>query len=159
MTPRTGSPCCATWRDETAQTIGVRRRGELLDELALLGEQADVKPLATEIKSSVQHQTLPSERLTGTAEQPVTVRRGRRLLFEWPARAAGIRARLHRCSTQSADPLRPHTTEASGTGLFHRIPRRRRRLPGDAARQKSVAPEEKTARTTIRDRGLHRACS
>ena len=108
--------------DEVAQTITVRRRRELLDELARIGDHAHVQPPATEIKTSMQHQTLPSERLTGTAEQPVTVRRGRRLLFEWPARAAGIRARLHRCSTQSADPLRPHTTEASGTGLFHRIP-------------------------------------
>jgi hypothetical protein len=34
---------------ETAQTVGVRRRGELLDQLAVLGEQADVKAFATEI--------------------------------------------------------------------------------------------------------------
>jgi hypothetical protein len=34
---------------ETAQAVGVRRRGELLDQLAVLREQADVKAFATEI--------------------------------------------------------------------------------------------------------------
>ena len=104
--------------DEVAQTITVRWRRELLDELARIGDHAHIEPPATEIKTSMQHQTLPSERLTGTAERPVTVRRGRRLLFEWPARAAGIRARLHRCSTQSAGPLRPQTPKRPEPGSF-----------------------------------------
>ena len=34
---------------KTAQAVAVRRRGELLDQLAVLREQADVKAFATEI--------------------------------------------------------------------------------------------------------------
>jgi len=34
---------------KTTQTVGVRRRGELLDQLAVLREQADIKTFATEI--------------------------------------------------------------------------------------------------------------
>jgi len=46
----------------------------------------------------------------GAAEQRVTVSHGRRLLFEWPARAGGIRARLNhavRHRAPSADPPAP----------------------------------------------------
>jgi hypothetical protein len=33
--------------NKTAQAVGIRRRGELLDQLAVLREQADVKAFAT----------------------------------------------------------------------------------------------------------------
>jgi hypothetical protein len=34
---------------ETSQAVGITRRGELLDQLAVLREQADIKAFATEI--------------------------------------------------------------------------------------------------------------
>jgi hypothetical protein len=40
---------------KSSQAVVIRRAGELLDELALVGEQADIDPLATEIQPSVQH--------------------------------------------------------------------------------------------------------
>ena len=40
---------------KTTQAISVRRRGELLDQLPMLREQANIKTLATQIQSSMQH--------------------------------------------------------------------------------------------------------
>ena len=56
ITAHTGSP----WTSldpagERPQRVGVGRDGELVEMLSLIGEQADVEPLSTEIQSSVQH--------------------------------------------------------------------------------------------------------
>jgi hypothetical protein len=57
-----------------SERVDVRRDGELVDVLPLLGEQADVEPAPTEIQSSVQHVKrglLGAPRLVTTTE-PVT---------------------------------------------------------------------------------------
>jgi hypothetical protein len=40
------------------QTVAVRRRPELIDQLSLIGDQTDIDPLATQIKTNVQHGSL-----------------------------------------------------------------------------------------------------
>ena len=40
---------------QAAQAILIKRCGQLVDELALIGDQADVEALATEIQPNVQH--------------------------------------------------------------------------------------------------------
>jgi hypothetical protein len=44
---------------QAANTIVIAGHGELLDQLAVRGQQADVEPLATQIQSSVQHEDGP----------------------------------------------------------------------------------------------------
>jgi hypothetical protein len=41
--------------DEAYEVVEVGRRLELLDDLALVGEQADVEAVSTHVESSVQH--------------------------------------------------------------------------------------------------------
>jgi hypothetical protein len=57
---------------QSPQRVDVGRDGELVEMLALLGEQADIELLATEIESSVQHvkrASLVLRRLVNTAER------------------------------------------------------------------------------------------
>ena len=94
--------------DQVPQAIAIRRRRELLDELARLGDHAHIQPPATEIKTSMQHGPSFGERLT---------KRRRTARYRQPPSAPAIRmagsrggnrrAPDQRCSTQSAGPLRP----------------------------------------------------
>jgi hypothetical protein len=43
---------------QAAQAVPIERRGQLVDELALIGDQADVDAFATEIQPNVQHDVL-----------------------------------------------------------------------------------------------------
>jgi hypothetical protein len=52
---------------QAAEAISVRRRRDVIDQLTVLGEQADIEPMTAEIQSSVQHEHGPPR-----ARSPVT---------------------------------------------------------------------------------------
>ena len=55
ITPRTGSPCWQTRRTRPRRPSASGGAEKLLDQLAMLGMQADIQAFATEIQSSMQH--------------------------------------------------------------------------------------------------------
>ena len=68
---------------QPVQTVPVRRRPEMLDQLPLTGYQAHVDPLAAQIQTHVQHQrfTLPSKDEQDQPGSPRNVSRGRSFVF------------------------------------------------------------------------------
>ena len=67
---------------KTTQTVGIRRHGELLDQLAVFREQADVKTFATEIQSSMQHCDRASSRLVLGDKRSLPPRRPSFIAFQ-----------------------------------------------------------------------------
>jgi hypothetical protein len=76
---------------EAIQAVAVRRRPELSDQLALLGDQTHINPLAGKVKPNMQHALLTSSRHARRQDQPPpprTVTGGRFFASNGPARAA-----------------------------------------------------------------------
>src|ERR1039458_10611374 len=67
---------------KTPQTVRVRRRGELLDQLAVLREQTDIQTFATQIQSSMQHCDRASSRLVLGDKRSLPPRRPSFIAFQ-----------------------------------------------------------------------------
>jgi hypothetical protein len=116
-------PVAIDLSNQVPKSLAVKRRGDLLDQLAELGQHANIKPTATQVQTSVQHRSSLLRRAMRWQRSTIAYR------DPWSApaiRMAGprgaIRARLTRAVRHRAPTtLRQHSPPRGDPGRLHRI--------------------------------------